>query len=191
MAAATLEQDMGRRSVAAAIRPIKDRAVASSSSATEPITQKMVAEACDTLIREKHPASSPEWPEGSGPPIGQEGPEFSRNLLPRDARRRRRLDQSEAGPQWEQSRGQNRPCLVRVQSSGRKNRRLTYPRPRDRGVWERRGRRARGQARPEGGATPLSGATHFRPRWRRGRSGARTGGGHGSGALCPLRAGYP
>ena len=58
---------MGRRSVAAAIRRIKDRAVASSSSTTDPITQRMVAEACDTLIREKHPASPPEWPEGSGP----------------------------------------------------------------------------------------------------------------------------
>ena len=45
VAAATLEQDLGRRSVAAAIQPIKDRAVASSSSATEPITQEMVAEA--------------------------------------------------------------------------------------------------------------------------------------------------
>ena len=59
---------MGRRSVAAAIRPIKDRAVASSSSATEPITQEMVAEAWDTLVRERHPASSPVWPEGSEPP---------------------------------------------------------------------------------------------------------------------------
>ena len=39
VAAATLEQEMGRRSVAAAIRPIKDQAVASSSSAAEPITQ--------------------------------------------------------------------------------------------------------------------------------------------------------
>ena len=68
MAAAMLEQEMGRRSVAAAIRPIKDRVVASSSSAMDPITQRMVAEACDTLIREKHPASPPEWPEGSGPP---------------------------------------------------------------------------------------------------------------------------
>ena len=68
MAAATLEQEMGRRSVAAAIRPIKDRAVASSSSATEPITQEMVAEACDTLVRERHPASPPVWPEGSEPP---------------------------------------------------------------------------------------------------------------------------
>ena len=68
VAAATLEQEMGRRSVAAAIRPIKDRAVASSSSATEPITQKTVAEACDTLIREKHPASPPVLPEGSEPP---------------------------------------------------------------------------------------------------------------------------
>ena len=35
VAAATLEQEMGRRSVAVAIRPIKDRAVASSSSTTE------------------------------------------------------------------------------------------------------------------------------------------------------------
>ena len=68
MAAAILEQEMGWRSVAAAIRPIKDRAVASSLSVTEPITQKMVAEACDTLIREKHPASSPVWPEGNESP---------------------------------------------------------------------------------------------------------------------------
>ena len=67
MAAATLEQEMGQRSVAAAIRPIKDRAVASSSSTVEPITQEMVAEACDTLVRERHPASPPVWPEGSEP----------------------------------------------------------------------------------------------------------------------------
>ena len=68
MAAATLEQEMGRRSVAVAVRQIKDRAVASSSSATEPITQEMVAEACNTLVRERHPASPPVWPEGSEPP---------------------------------------------------------------------------------------------------------------------------
>ena len=68
MAAATLEQEMGRRSVAAAIRPIKDWAVASSSSATEPIRQEMMAEACDTLVRERHPASPPVWPKGSEPP---------------------------------------------------------------------------------------------------------------------------
>ena len=68
MAAAMLEQEMGRRSVAEAIRPIKDRAIASSSSAEKPITQKMVAEACDTLVRERHPASQPVWPEGSGIP---------------------------------------------------------------------------------------------------------------------------
>ena len=69
MAAAKLEQEMGRRSVAEAIRPIKDRAVASSSSAAEPITREMVAEACDTLVRERHPASPPVWPEGSEPLI--------------------------------------------------------------------------------------------------------------------------
>ena len=46
VAAATLEQEMGRRSVAEAIRPIRERAVASSSSAGRAITQEMVAEAC-------------------------------------------------------------------------------------------------------------------------------------------------
>ena len=49
-----------------AIRPIKERTVASSSSAEKPITQEMVAESCDTLVRERHPASPPVWPEGSG-----------------------------------------------------------------------------------------------------------------------------
>ena len=68
VAAATLEQEIGRRSVAEAIRPIKEQAVASSSSAEGSITQEMVAEACDTLVRERHPASPPVWPEGSGIP---------------------------------------------------------------------------------------------------------------------------
>ena len=68
MAAATLEQEMGRRSVAEAIRPIREREVASSSSAERAITQEMVAEACDTLVRERHPASPPVWPESSGIP---------------------------------------------------------------------------------------------------------------------------
>ena len=54
MAAAALEQEIRRRSVAEAIRPIKDRAVASSSSAAGPVTERMVAEACDTLIRLPH-----------------------------------------------------------------------------------------------------------------------------------------
>ena len=68
LAAATLEQEMGRRSVAEAIRPIRERAVASSSSAGGTITQEMVAEACDTLIQERHPASPPVWPESSRSP---------------------------------------------------------------------------------------------------------------------------
>ena len=59
---------MGRRSVAEAIRPIRERAVASSSSAERAITQEMVAEACNTLVREGHPASPPVWPESSGIP---------------------------------------------------------------------------------------------------------------------------
>ena len=72
LAAATLEQEMGRRSVAEAIQPIRERAVASSSSAERTITREMVAEACDTLIQERHPASPPPpppvWPESSGSP---------------------------------------------------------------------------------------------------------------------------
>ena len=59
---------MGRRSVAEAMRPIKDRVVALSSSAAGPVTKQMVAEASDTLIQEKHPASPPEWPKDTGTP---------------------------------------------------------------------------------------------------------------------------
>ena len=68
MAAATLEQEMGRRSEAEAMSTIRDRAVASSSSAEGPVTKQMVTEACDTLIREKHPASQPECPKVTGTP---------------------------------------------------------------------------------------------------------------------------
>ena len=188
VAAATLEPEMGRLSVAAAIRPIKDRAVASSSSATEPITQEMVAEACDTLIREKHPASPPVWPEGSKPPtgIGREGPELSRNLLSRDARRRRRQTRARRVPDG--SRAGARTGYVQSESSrqARKTAILAYPRSRDRGVRERRGRRTRGQARPEGGSTPLGGATPFRPKGRQRRSGTRTRRGHGAEPSAPL-----
>ena len=129
MAAETLKQEMGRRSVAEAIRPIKDRAIASSSSAEKPITQKMVAEACDTLVRERHPASQPVWPEGSGIPArsdseGTRGTEFCRNLPSRNGRRRRRPDPKEAGPRGELSRSQHRLCSVQAQSSDMRN---SYP----------------------------------------------------------------
>ena len=69
LAAATLEQAMGRRSVAEAIRPIRERAFASSSSAGGTIRREMVAEACDTLVQERHPASPPVWPESNRGPI--------------------------------------------------------------------------------------------------------------------------
>ena len=133
MVAAMLEQEMGRRSVAAAIRPIKDRAVASSSSAMGPITQRMMV---DTLIREKHPASQPVWPKGSGTPA-QGRPKSSRSLLSRDARRRHHLDQSGTGPLRDQSRGRFKPCSVRARSSGKKNHRPyahTSQRPRSLGA---------------------------------------------------------
>ena len=47
------------------MRPIKDRAVASSSSTARPVIERMMAEACETIIQERHPASPPEWPEGT------------------------------------------------------------------------------------------------------------------------------
>ena len=77
LAAATLEQEMGRRSVAEAIRPIRERAVASSSSAGGTIMREMVAEACDTLVQERHPASPPVWPEGNRGPIEDQPAEQS------------------------------------------------------------------------------------------------------------------
>ena len=61
-------QEMGWRSVAEAIQPIKERTIA-SSSAEKPFKEEM---ACDTLVREKHPASPPVWPEGSGIPAQSE-----------------------------------------------------------------------------------------------------------------------
>ena len=66
-AAETLEQEMGRRSVAEAMRPLRDRTPSSSSSVAGPVTHRLVAEACDTLVREKHQASPPEWPGNTGP----------------------------------------------------------------------------------------------------------------------------
>ena len=68
--------------------------------------------------------------------IGREGLKFCKNLLSRDTRRRRRLDQSEVGPRGAQSRGQHRLCLVRVQSSDKRNSYPGHPCSRDRGVRE-------------------------------------------------------
>ena len=144
VAAATLEQEMGRR-------PIKDRAVTSSWSAAEPITQEMVAKACDTLVRERHPASPPEGSEL----LARSDPDRTRGteILPEppllDGRRRRRLDLSPAGPRGERSRGQHRLCLVQAQSSDRRN---SYPcaptsrRPRNQRVTRAAGQ-GTGQAR--------------------------------------------
>ena len=112
MTAATLEQEMGRHSVAEAMRPIRDRAVASLSSAEGPVTKQMVAEACDTLIWEKHPSSQPEWPKDTGTPAQGD------QSLPLDRRRRRHQDQREAGPRQEWSRGRSKPCGVQALLSG-------------------------------------------------------------------------
>ena len=145
VAAVTLEQEMGRRSVAVAIRLIKDRAVASSSSAAGPVTERMVAEACGTLIREKHSASPPEWPKDTGTPAqGDQGWPGETKILqepppPLDARQRQHQDQSEVGPRWERCRGQFKPCSVQALSAGRKNHRpyaSTSPRPRSLGAME-------------------------------------------------------
>ena len=125
MAAATLGQDMGWRSVAEAMRPIRDRAVASLSSAEGPVTKQMVTEACDTLIREKH---RPHHLSGLRTPglrfmvtkVGGERPKSSRSLLPLDGRRHHHQGQRKAGPRQERSRGRSTPCGVQALSSGRK-----------------------------------------------------------------------
>ena len=84
MAAATLEQEMGRRSVAEAMRPIKDWAVASSSSAAGPVTKQMVAEACHpdretVTLQEPRPprqktVSTPRPEKGGSRTIAEQGP---------------------------------------------------------------------------------------------------------------------
>ena len=119
VAAATLEQEMGRRSVTAAIRPIKAGQAIGQSPHRRPLRSPSVRK---WWLRPATP-----WSEkGTQPPrpcgpraaslrlrvtwIGREGPKFSSNLLSRDARQRRRLDPSEAGPRGEQSRGQHRLC---------------------------------------------------------------------------------
>ena len=125
LAAATLEQEMGRRSVAEAIQPIRERAVASSSSAGGTITREMVAEACDTLVQERHPASPPVWPESNrGPmedqPVEQrERPESWQNLLPRSGSWHRRPHRRGTDPREERSGSRSRPCSAPALSSGR------------------------------------------------------------------------
>ena len=140
LAAATLEQAMGRRSVAEAIRPIRERAVASSSSAGRTITREMVAEACDTLVQERHPASPPVWPESDRSPTedqpveekGEAGvlaePPTPQRKLARTAGGRiprRKGAEAGVGPVQPQPRRRAGAGTIRVQ-----------PRARDRGIRE-------------------------------------------------------
>ena len=53
MAAATVERETGRLSVAEAMRPLRERAAASASPVFGPVTEQMVAEACRTLVRDR------------------------------------------------------------------------------------------------------------------------------------------
>ena len=116
LAAATLEQEMGRRSVAEAIRPIRERAVASSSSAGGTITREMVAEACDTLVQERHPASPPVWPESNrGPMEDQPAEQREAGVLAEPPTPQRKL----ASTPEERSGSRSRPCSAPALSSGR------------------------------------------------------------------------
>ena len=109
---------MGRRSVAEAIRPIRERAVASSSSAGRTITREMVAEACDTLVQERHPASPPVWPESDRSPTEDQPVEEKgeAGVLAEPPTPQRKLASTPA-PQGDGSR--NRPCSAPAPSSGR------------------------------------------------------------------------
>ena len=125
LAAATLEQAMGRRSVAEAIRPIRERAVASSSSAGGTITRKMVAEACDTLVQERHPASPPVWPESDRSPTEDQPVEEKgeAGVLAEPPTPQRKLASTPApqgdGSPEERSGSRSRPCSAPAPSSGR------------------------------------------------------------------------
>ena len=122
---------MGRRSVAEAIRPIRERAVASSSSAERAITQEMVAEACDTLGRGTQP------PHPCGPRVtgfrqrasqqGRERPESWQNLPSRNGSRHRRPDPRETGPRGKPSGSRSQPCSAQAQSSDRSSHRPCAP----------------------------------------------------------------
>ena len=124
LAAATLEQEMGRRSVVEAIRPVRERAVASSSSAERTITREMVAEACDTLVQERHPASPPcsQRAAGSRQRASQQGRERLeswQNLLPCSGSWRRHPDPRGTDPREEPSGSWSRPCSALARSSDR------------------------------------------------------------------------
>ena len=129
MAAATLEQEMGRRSMAEAIRPIKERTIASSSSAEKPITQEMVAEACDTLVRERHSVSPPVWPEGSEIPARSDL-ERTRGtgILPEPPIPQRNMastPRSEGG--WSQREAEQEPTPAVFSPTQSSDRRSSYP----------------------------------------------------------------
>ena len=197
VATATLEQEMGRCSVAAAIRPIKDRAIASSSSAAEPIPQEMVAKACDTLVRERHPASPPMWPEGSELPARSD-PDRTRGteILLEPPLPRRKMASMPRPEQGRSPRGTEQepaPAMFSPSPVVRQEKQLPMrthvPETEESesdtsgGPGDRPG--------PERGSAPHDGATSVRPGGRRRRSGARPRGGQGSGTLGPFRAGYP
>ena len=69
LAAATLEQEMGRRSVAEAIQPIRERAVAMHRRLKEPSRGKWWPRpATPSSRRGTQPPPPPVWPESSGSP---------------------------------------------------------------------------------------------------------------------------
>ena len=126
LAAATLEQEMGRCSVAEAIRPIRERAVASSSSAERAITREMVAEACDT--QPPHPCG----PRVAGfqqrtSQQGRERPESWQILPSRSGSWRRRPDPRGTDPREEPSGSRSQPCPALAQSSDRSSHRPCAP----------------------------------------------------------------
>ena len=131
LAAVTLEQEMGRRSGAEAIRPIRERAVASSSSAERAITRP----ATPSLGRGTQP------PHPCGPRVAgfrqrasQQGRERTgetgeswQNLPSRSGSRRRRPDPRETGPRGKPSGSRSQPCSAQAQSLDRSSHRPCAP----------------------------------------------------------------
>ena len=123
-------------------RPIRERAVASSSSAGRTITREMVAEACDTLVQERHPPPHLCGPRATGALQRtsrwkrRERPESWQNLLPRSGSWHRRPHRRGTDPPEERSGSRSRPVQPQPRRRAGAGTIRVQPRARDQGIRE-------------------------------------------------------
>ena len=127
----------------------------------------MVAEACDTLIWEKHPVSPPKWPEDIGAPVQVDQSWKGETETLREPPPPRRKMTSTSRPEkggsptkpepWPSHSAWSPSPVVRPERLS-----ALHARRGDRVVLERQKRWVGRRARPEGGTTQPSGTAHFR-----------------------------